>query len=1102
MATAGAGINTFDRQKGHFCAHKCTENTVCCLGNNIIHGVTCDKSGIIWLATDCCGMNKFIPERMKIAYKDSDLRNPRGLSQNRVWSFWEDSYGVLWIATSDGLKELSPKSNAFIHHSSNPQDPSTLSNEAVTIIFEDSKRRLWIGTEVGLNIFNRNTRRFKRFHFEPNNPSSLSDNGIISIEEDHIGHIWIGTRIGGLNRYNPQTDVFKRINFDPQNILSMANSSIMAILESASKKSLWIGTFNAGLIEYNFETEEFKHFLHKYENSNSISHNTVYSIFEDKGGILWLGTNGGGLNRFDPHTGEMKSYIEKDGLLSDQILNIIEDNRQNIWISTSKGLCIFNPATEKFFTFHLAEDLHSNLFDRGAFYKNEQGYFYYGTAEGIHKFNPDSLTFDSMTPKIALTDLKVNNASVVAYFGANSLDKLKIKYDQNFLMFEFAVLDYRNPKANRYAFRLKGMDNEWIHTAYDRTIKYTNLSPGHYVLEVKGSNADGVWTSETYTLPIRISPPPWKAWWAFAIYGVAIFGFVLSIWRTTLKRERLKNQLKFERFQAERLQELDQLKSRFFANISHEFRSPLTLIMGPMEKIAEKIKGAGLLDEITVMKKNAGKILGLINQLLDLSRLESGKMLLRVREQNIVGFLKETLLSFSALAESKNITLSMMSDDDDVSLFFDAEIMDKIITNLIANAIKFTPSKGIVTISIIHSAKSSSPFIYRGNNSRNGKVWHKWVQISVSDTGSGIPADQIDKIFDHFYQVAGHRSNGESVGSGIGLALVKELVELHKGRIVVSSKVGLGTIFTITLPSGQNHYSPHEIDDEAAQVAAENHIIKPEIGKDHKRHHSRDDRDELKSEDVLPRVLIVDDNDDIRAYIRKTLNTKFHILESKDGLDGWNKSVEEIPDLVISDVMMPEMNGIKLCNNLKADERTNHIPVILLTVRASDEDRIEGLKYGADEYITKPFDANELMARVNNLITQRQRLREYYNKSLRLNDVATNDIDHIFLQRAIRIVEKHLSDPDFTVAAFCRELGTSRPQLHRKMTALTNQSTSKFIRTIRLKHAASLLATRSDNVFGVAQEVGFNNLSYFAKCFNEQYGMSPSKYLAKAPKSS
>jgi signal transduction histidine kinase/ligand-binding sensor domain-containing protein/DNA-binding response OmpR family regulator len=1101
VATAGAGVNTFDRQTGVFYVHKCPENTVCCLGNNINHDVICDKSGIIWLATDCCGMNKHIPERMAIAYKDTDLRNASKISQNRVWSFWEDSYGVLWIATSDGLKERPPQSNTFTHHSCEPGNPATISNQAVTIIFEDSRKRLWIGTEDGLNLFNRSSRTFKRFLFDPNNATSLSDNGIIAIEEDYLGNIWVGTRLGGLNRYHPGTGLFERIDYDPQKNLSMANSSIMTILQSRSKKSLWIGSFNAGLIEYDFATGHFNHFVHEHGNENSISHNTVYSIFEDENGMLWLGTNGGGLNRFDPKTGEMKFYHEKDGLLSDQILNMIGDQYKNIWISTSKGLCIFNPTSEKFFTFHRADDLHSNLFDRGAFYKNDRGEFYYGTAEGIHKFSPDSLIFDAMTPNIVLTRLEVNNIPG-SFADVNTYDRLKLKYDQNSLLFEAAVLDYRNPNANKYAFRLLGMDHDWIHTEYDRTIKYTNLSPGNYTLEVKGCNADGVWSQATLELPIRISPPPWRTWWAFIFYVLLIAGVIYTFWQATLKRERLNNQLKFERFQAERLQELDQLKSRFFANISHEFRSPLTLIMGPLEKIADKLKGSELRDETSLMKKNAEKILRLINQLLDLSRLESGKMLLRVKEQNIVSFLKETMLSFSALAESKNTSLTFLSDKDDVTLFFDAEVMDKIMTNLLANAIKFTPPNGVVTLSFIHSTKLSPEFKSNEAQYKQNNVWDRWVQISVSDTGPGIPADKIDEIFEHFYQYAGNRSNGDSAGSGIGLALVKELVELHKGRIVVSSTVGVGTIFTITLPAGRGHYAPHEIEDHLSTDPKIESRQDWNNGNGKKAAASIDDIEELLDNDGLSRVLVVDDNQDIRTYIRKTLSGKYHIDEAADGQEGWKKAIEDIPDLVISDVVMPEMNGIKLCNNLKADERTNHIPIILLTVRASDEDRVEGLKYGADEYMTKPFDANELLARVNNLITQRQRLREYYNKSLSLSDVASKDIDHRFLQRAIRIVEKHLSDPDFSVSTFCHELGTSRPQLHRKLTALTNQSTSKFIRTIRLKHAASMLATHSDNVFGVAQEVGFNNLSYFAKCFHEQYGMSPSEYLAKSPKPS
>ncbi|MBN1560398.1 response regulator, partial [candidate division KSB1 bacterium] len=611
-----------------------------------------------------------------------------------------------------------------------------------------------------------------------------------------------------------------------------------------------------------------------------------------------------------------------------------------------------------------------------------------------------------------------------------------------------------------------GFHKEWIYPNESRAATFTNLSPGNYAFKVKASNADGTWNETGISLAIHVLPPWWRMWFAYLSYALFVIGLVLVVYRAQLGRIRLKQQMQLDKERAEHLEELDSLKTRFFTNISHEFRTPLTLILGPIDNMRRQTANKKWQEQLDLMRRNGRKLLTLINQLLDVSRLEAGKMVLQRETIEVCFLLRGIVGSFSSAAERKNINLSLLGADSDFDAFIDHDAFEKIMMNLIANALKFTPENGAIDV-----------VLKTFNDDESTKRKDAVFSIRVRDTGIGISMDRLDHIFDRFYQVDSSATR-EHEGTGIGLALAKELVELHGGLISVQSELGKGSTFTVQLPVGEVQESTsRQRRQERPLIEMEKEGI-PKQAKDKK--------------DTSPILLVVEDNVDMQLYIKDAL-ADYTIETARDGERGFNNAVDIIPDLVISDVMMPVMDGFELCKKLKTDERTSHIPVILLTARAEQKDRLTGLETGADDYLVKPFDVKELQVRVKNLIDTRKKMRERFQRDigLAIKEIAFTSADERFLQRAIRIVHEHISDSQFSNEQFGEKIGMSRMQVHRKIRALTDQSTNEFIKSIRLKYAANLLKQRSGNVSEIAFEVGFESPSYFSKCFQKQFGVSP-----------
>ncbi len=772
-------------------------------------------------------------------------------------------------------------------------------------------------------------------------------------------------------------------------------------------------------------------------------------------------------------------------------MGILEDNHHNLWISTKNGLSRFNPKEiddkgvalpSAFKNYYSNDGFQDNEYNAYSYFKNGRGEMFFGGINGFNAFYPDSLKENSTIPAVVITDFKVFNEDYKLDSSITEINKIALHHNENFVSFEFAVLDYFAPEKNKYAYKLEGLEEDWNYVNNKNFANYTNLTPGEYCFRVKGSNNDGVWNEKGVSVSIIITPPWWATWWAYLIYGLCAFSLLYGFRRYERNRLNWKNQFKLDEVKLMERAETDRMKSRFFANISHEFRTPLTLILGPSESIITKTTDENTKKQAGSIKKNAKRLLGLINQLLDLSKLEAGELKLKASFGNIVSFIKGITMSFESIAERKDITLKVNTTNDKIEIYFDKDKMTKILTNLLSNAFKFTTAGEEITVAINETEKNS-------------------VEIIVRDTGIGISKEEIPKLFDRFYQVDSSQTR-EQEGTGIGLALTKELVELHKGTINVESKQGdlsagqAGwTEFTIELPLGREHLSSDEIVElvepvEEETIVNEEEYLSPTSGI----------QTEMSNEIVNDKtiILVVEDNAEVRKYIKDSLGEEHQVEEAVNGEQGVEKAEKIIPDLIISDIMMPKMDGNELTRLLKNDEKTSHIPIILLTAKSEQESKIEGLETGADAYLTKPFNAKELQVRIKNLINIRKKLQEKFRIGYFLpkqDEKKLSTLDEQFMYKVVEVIEQHISEEEFSIIEFAREVGMSRSQIHRKLRALTGKSPSRYIRMVRLTRGRKLIEERAGNISEIAYLVGFSSPIYFAKCFKDEYGFPPSELV-------
>jgi signal transduction histidine kinase/ligand-binding sensor domain-containing protein/DNA-binding response OmpR family regulator len=1041
-----------------------------------------DNSGNSWIIGIERGINKLNPSLQQFTNYLNEPYNENSLGNNGVNCILESKLqpGKMWIGTRSGFDAYTIRTGEFRHYRPDPNNSNSLVNRVIFSLFEGNNGVLWIGTGEGFSCYDIKKDEFRNYFKDPDDPESKGPFIIWSIFEDKKGFVWLADVFHGLYRFKPETEeltIFQHKPDDPQSI----SSNVIRCIYQDTEGTLWIAAEN-GLNKFDYQTETFTRYLTDVG---------LHLIKEDKEGNFWLGTRRNGLGLFDRQTGDIRFFTTRDGLCNNQINSIVDDDAGNLWLGTEAGLSRFTKRTESFTNYTQDDGLPTPFIDWNST-KISNGQIWLSTVDkGIIAFYPEKIKNNPVPPKLVITDIKLFNETLKA--GNHSPLKeditvckvIHLKHSQNNITLECAALHYSNPRKNQYAYWLENYDKDWYNAGTNRIASYTNLDPGKYIFHAKASNCDNVWDEEGISLRIIIHPPWWRTYLAYFLY-LLFFGLLAwLIWREQLRRLHLQHELQMKQFEAEKLLEVDQLKSNFFATISHEFRTPLTLILGPTEQLISDEKENKRKDILQLILRNSRRLLYLINQLLDFSKLEAGQMKLNAKEEDIVPLLKGMVYSFSSMAEHKKISLTFITDLTKLNVFIDRDKLEKIISNLLSNAFKYTPEGGKIDVelSVLHVESAL-------NNPG------EQAQVCVSDNGSGIAPEHLSRIFDRYYRVDEKDGN---TGTGIGLSLTRELVELHHGTIAVESKPAKGSVFIVRLPLGRNHLKNEEIAPDQTPISGPLVFIetKSEAEETLLSEFGSDQKVKKKSLKNASQLLIVEDTEDVRKYIRSTLDDDYQVDEAKDGLEGFEKAVESIPDLIISDVMMPGMDGFALCEKLKTDERTSHIPVILLTARASEASKLEGLETGADAYIIKPFSTKEIQIRVKNLIEQRRRLRERFSHDINLSpkEIAITSVDERFLNRAMEIIEKHLSDTGFGVDSFSREAGMSHSQLYRKVQALTNQSPVELIRSIRLKRAASLLKQKYGSISEIAYETGFNTPGYFTKCFQKQFGKSPSEFM-------
>lgn len=1041
---------------------------------NSVSSLRCDRSGIMWLGTPGAGINIYDPKANRFALLQRKSETNSRVTGFSISSICEDNNGDVWIG-SDVVYRWKRKTGELISYETSSDRPDDFGNTRAWSIVKDNDGILWFASTQGLFSYDVKKEKSRQYSYSPGRINGLPQKDVYGLFVDDSGNVWAVTE----NYFSRLTDrengIFNNYRY---NMMATNNAVLRPFIYQDRSGGFWIGS-DLGLIYFDVKSGKFNKYVSNPSDSTSISNNYIKSICPDPRNperYLWIGTSGGGLNKFDKVSDKFSFYTKKDGLPNNVIYGILSDSKGRLWMSTNHGLSVFNPATEKFRNFDVLDGLQSNEFNTGAFYKSDSGELFFGGINGLNYFYPQDIKNNDFIPGIVITSCEVLNESgnegnqSELINSPEGLAEITLPYVKNNIRFEFAALDYSAPEKNKYMYILENFNDNWISAGTKHSASFTNLPPGHYVFRVKGSNNDGVWNEKGTMVNLIILPPWWRTWWAYTIYGLLLFSGLYFLRRYELNRIHLKNQLKMEKVESDSLRHLDQIKTRFFANISHEFRTPLTLILGQVESVLSSEISMKAKSKLHIANRNARRLLTLINQLLDISKIEAGSMQLKAEQHNIVSFLKSLFYSFESLADTKQITLKFESDLVNIPVIFEPDKMEKVFYNLFSNAFKFTPPGGTITVKAYISGSSAV--------------------MSIKDTGAGIPANRVNKIFDRFYQLD-NSSTREHEGTGIGLALTKELIELHKGTIEVISGEGEGAEFIVMLPLGDlNTRKPgteavasNDVFDDINMESAEE--VKDEIS--------------IKKDGNVNRgeiILIVEDNTDVRNYIKEQLETEFTIIDARNGEAGIAKARGIIPDLIITDIMMPKMDGYRFSSEIRKDERTSHIPIIMLTAKAGLDDKIEGLETGVDAYLTKPFSTRELKVIVRNLIQQRRELRKRFSSAtiIKPSDVSTISTDQIFLQKTISIVEKHFDDEQFGVELLASEAGMSVSQINRKLKALIDQPAGQLIRSLRLQRAADMLKQDSGTIAEICYQVGFSDQSYFSRAFKKQFGCSPSDY--------
>lgn len=1040
------------------------------LSDKSVRSIMIDKNGIYWLGTFQGGVNKFDRNLPLFNHKVFDAFDDHGLKASTVTSFAQYDHQNVFVGTDNGGLQLFNIATGLFK--SYPINAGKGSNDRVSILTMKyaSDGRLWIGTfQKGLFILDPKSGAYEHV-MAGEGKDHISGNDIFAIEEDQKGRMWIGMNGEGVDIYDPKTKQYTNYEslFNGQPKLLKLNNFIRCIVVG-DNEDMWVGSSGGGVAVFHLSTGKIS--LYNQLNSK-ISSDLVSTILKDKRNQMWLGTNAG-ISVFDKDQKLISVFSEKDGLSNNVIHKILEDDRGIIWISTNKGINNFDPLTKKFNGFSHTNGVQDSPFASGSGIKLNNGMLFFGGLDGFNYFNPVNIPEVKNTPGVMLTELKVANNKVFPDRNAPIHEQIylakeiRLAYGQNFSI-SYTALNYTNADQDRYSFMLKGFDKEWNNVGKTTTAYYTNIDPGTYTFMVRASNGFGAWSLKPTTIIVKILPPWWRTVYAYLIYFLSIVGLLFYIRNRGIKKIRLQMRFEEEKREAQRMHELDLAKINFLTNLSHEFRTPISLIMAPADKLTNMQTDQKVAREVTMISRNARRLLNLVNQLLDFRKMEEQELRLNLSDGDVVEFIREAVNSFQDLSERKQVKLKYHSEVTGYFVMFDHDKIERIIFNLLSNAFKYTPAGGDINVNVS---------LISGTDDK------QLLKVAIADSGIGIPADEQKKIFERFYQ---HDTSDAILnqGTGIGLSITKEFVELHGGQIEIESEPGKGAIFTLLFPFLANPVDQVKIED--AGIGAEQQYEEEihEVA--------------INDEQDLQTILIVEDNEDFRFYLKESLKGTFRILEAANGKEGWQKALSAHPDLVVTDISMPQMNGIELCKKIKGDKRTSFIPVILLTALTAEQDQLKGLETGANDYLNKPFNFNVLNAKVTNLIKLNKNLKNAFSKQIQLiqPEIHIESADEKLLNKVAQFVEDKLNDPEFSIEELSKNLAMSRSSLYNKIFELTGLAPVEYVRSIKLQKAAVLLAKSQYTIREIAFMTGFGTPGYFSKLFKAKYNMSPSEYLS------
>ncbi|HTH56671.1 MAG TPA: two-component regulator propeller domain-containing protein [Cyclobacteriaceae bacterium] len=1060
--------------------------------------ITETNQDLIWVATDGDGVYKFLTlPKMFYSISAGPLTNGQ-LSHSIIRSVFEDANGTLYIGTRGGGLNIIDRGKTKVLNTK-----SGLSNNAVLSLNKDQLGNVWVGLDgEGIDMIEARTNKIFHFPRDFENKSNLSFSSVYSICIDAFNDIWLGTSgYGVIHLKVKKTSNGKYRLTDSDQIqhstdaedISIRSNIVYAIVEERPNM-LWIGTRGMGIYRYNALTKKIEDHVQADPNrKNRLCNNDVLSLYIDKREQLWIGTSGG-LNRLSlaskPY--RINNYTLHEGLPNNTIHGILEDAKSNIWISTNRGLTMYDQVKMNFKNFDNNDGLQNNEFTDGAFYQSKiSERLFFGGIDGLDIAYPSKISSLNYFPRLTVKEFLVRNV-VISPSGADGLltnnidftNEINLNYDQNFISFSFTTLDYWNNQKCEYKYFLENFDKDWNSIGQQQSLSLTNIPPGHYKLNISYTNENGIWNSVPRTFSITISPPFWKTSWAYLLYALlalgAQIGFILYIrWRA-----RNKKAIAIDRFKALQLKELNDYKLQFFTNIAHEFRTPLTLILGPVTSLLNKVKDADARNQLNTVLSNSLRLQKLIEELIQFRKIESGKDTLEISSTDLVPFTQQIVESFQGYAMERDIHLEFHPEPEFLSALVDAKKLEKILINLISNAIKYSSKEGIVNVILKHESQKAI-FIIR-------------------DEGIGIAEENKHKIFESFYQNQSPLldSNGLAKSTGIGLSLTKSLVMIHRGEIKVESKLGKGSTFSVSIPITREHY--RDIQENASPILPALNLSE-KISLEFEIDHYLADQPAKVASSVLskhPSLLVVDDNTQITSLLENILSNKYSIHKAHNGKKALSILEEERIDLVISDILMPDMNGLELCKKIKENIQTSHIPVILLTAKVEIENRIEGLQVGADSYIPKPFHPEHLFIRIEKLIERMELIRGKFQNfaEIELSHLSPgiSERDDSFFFKITQCIQKHLSEPEFNADDIGEEVGMSKASLYRKVKTITGLTPHGLIKQYRLKKAADLLKSSSMSVSEVIYETGFNSRSYFYKSFNEMFHCHPKDFNAQS----